>query len=303
MPRAGSPPIRLEAVTKHYRSGGGVDDLSFEVMAGEIFGFLGPNGAGKTTTIRLLLDLIRPDSGTISLFGLDARRDSVASRSRIGYLPGDLALYERLTPRELLTHFAHLRGKPPWPAVADLAERFHLELDRPVRALSKGNRQKVGLVQALMGDPDLLVLDEPTTGLDPLVQHEVQLILREVVARGGTVFLSSHVLSEVGQIADRVALIKEGRVVAVERVSELHRRSVHIVDVAFAHPVDTTAFSGVADIVRGDAADGRLHLEVQGSLDPLVRVLANFELAGLTVREPDLEEVFLSFYEAPHDTC
>ncbi len=233
VPIASDSPINLQEVTKHFRGGGGVDDVTLEVVAGEVFGFLGPNGAGKTTTIRLLLDLIRPDAGQIRLFGLDSRRDSVAVRRRLGYLSGDLALYERLTPRELLTHFAHLRGGPAWREIAELADRFDLELDRPIRALSKGNRQKVGLVQAIMGEPELLVLDEPTSGLDPIVQHQVHMLMREVAAEGRTVFLSSHVLAEVGQVADRVGLIREGRVVAVERIAELRRRSVHLVDASF----------------------------------------------------------------------
>ena len=290
-------PIRLRGVTKHYKGGGGVDDLTIDVVAGEVFGFLGPNGAGKTTTIRLLLDLIRPDCGTIAIFGLDARRESVKARRRLGYLPGDLALYERLTPRELLTHFAHLRGGLPWHDVAELADRFDLELDRPIRALSKGNRQKVGLVQALMGKPELLVLDEPTSGLDPLVQHQVHLLMRELAGEGHTVFLSSHVLSEVGKVADRVGLIREGRIVAVEHVGELRRRSVHLVDASFAGPFEPSAFTSLPDVTVRGVENHDVHLEVAGSLNPLVRALARFEVADLSVREPDLEELFLAFYE------
>jgi ABC-2 type transport system ATP-binding protein len=298
-PAKGASPVCLRGVTKHYKGGGGVDDLTFDLGAGEVFGFLGPNGAGKTTTIRLLLDLIRPDAGRITLFGLDARRESVQARRLLGYLPGDLTLYERLTPRELLTHFAYLRGGLPWNEVADLADRFALELDRPIRALSKGNRQKVGLVQALMGRPALLVLDEPTSGLDPLVQHQVQLIIREVVAEGRTVFLSSHMLSEVGQVADRVGLIREGRVVAIERIAQLRRRSVHLVDISIAQSVDPSIFD-VSGVVSRETKDGNVHLEVAGSLDPLIGVLAGVKVADLSVREPDLEELFLSYYEAPH---
>ena len=293
----GSSTIALAGVTKRYRGGGGIEHVTLEVPSGEVFGFLGPNGAGKTTTIRLLLDLIRPDAGRISLFGLDARRDSVAIRRRVGYLPGDLALYERLTARELLTHFSHLRGGPPWASVASLAQRFELELDRPIRSLSKGNRQKVGLVQALMGEPELLILDEPTSGLDPLVQQQVHQVIRETAADGRTVFLSSHVLSEVGRIADRVGLIRQGRVMAVKRVDELHGRPVHLVDVRFADDPPSGVLTGVPGVGRVEERGHDVHLELTGSFDPLVHELARHRVADLSIREPDLEELFLSFYE------
>lgn len=295
---SGFPTIALAGVTKRYRGGGGVEDVTLEVPSGEVFGFLGPNGAGKTTTIRLLLDLIRPDAGRISLFGLDARSDSVAIRQRVGYLPGDLALYERLTARELLTHFSYLRGGLPWTSVETLAERFELELDRPIRALSKGNRQKVGLVQALMGEPELLILDEPTSGLDPLVQQQVHQVIRETAAEGRTVFLSSHVLSEVGRIADRVGLIRQGRVMAVKRVTELRGRPVHLVDVCFADDPPSGVLTDVPGVGRVEERGHDVHLELTGSFDPLLNELARHRVADLSIREPDLEELFLSFYEA-----
>lgn len=295
--RGDVPPVSLHAVTKHYRGGGGVDEVTFDVQAGEVFGFLGPNGAGKTTTIRLLLDLIRPDAGRIELFGLDARRHSVAIRGRIGYLPGDLALYDRLTARELLTHFSHLRGGPPWAETESLAARFDLELDRPIRSLSKGNRQKVGLVQALMGDPQLLILDEPTSGLDPLVQHQVHTLMREVAAQGRTVFLSSHVLSEVGDVADRVGLIRDGRVVAVQRVEDIRRRSVHLVEATARAPFPADAFTGLPGMARRDVRGTAAHLEIAGGIDPVVRELARYELDDLSIREPSLDELFLAFYQ------
>ncbi|HET9091922.1 MAG TPA: ABC transporter ATP-binding protein, partial [Acidimicrobiales bacterium] len=296
---AGLPVVEMQTVSKRYRKGGGIEDVTLEVGPGEVFGFLGPNGAGKTTTIRLLLDLIRPDRGTIRLFGLDPRRDGVAVRRRLGYLPGDLVLYDRLTAREVLSHFAHLRRGPSWQAIASLCERFDLEVDRPIRSLSKGNRQKVGLVQALMGTPELLLLDEPTSGLDPIVQHEVHSSLRQLVLEGTTVFLSSHVLSEVEQVADRVGMIRAGRVEAVERVDELRSRSVHLVEVRTASPLDPAAFSALPGVAKLDVVDHTAHLEIAGSLDPLIGELAGMEVADLSVREPDLEEVFLSFYASP----
>jgi ABC-2 type transport system ATP-binding protein len=216
--------VRAHALTKRYGRERGVTELDFEVEPGEVFGFLGPNGAGKTTTIRLLLDLIRPTSGRLEVFGLDPRRDGVAVRRRIGYVPGDLLLYERLTARELIRFFASLRGRDDLGAAERLAGRLELELDRPIRSLSKGNRQKVGLVQALQHRPELLVLDEPTAGLDPFGQQLVHELLREATAEGRTAFLSSHVLSEVQEVADRVAIVREGRIVLVEEVELLRAR-------------------------------------------------------------------------------
>ena len=289
--------IALDGVSKHYRGGGGIEGVTFDVSEGEVFGFLGPNGAGKTTTIRLLLDLIRPDHGRISLFGLDPRRAGTVVRRRIGYLPGDLALYERLSPRELLSHFAHLRGGPPWQEIDALSQRLGLELDRPVRALSKGNRQKVGLVQALMGRPDLLVLDEPTTGLDPLLQHQVHELLREAAEEGRSVFLSSHILSEVQRVADRVAMIRSGKLIAVERVAALRARRVHLIEVRTCSPIGPSAFEGLPGVTTFVADGHTVRLEVSGSLDPVVRELARYDLADLSVREPELEDVFFSLYD------
>lgn len=288
--------MALDGVSKHYRGGGGIEGVSFDVSEGEVFGFLGPNGAGKTTTIRLLLDLIRPDRGRISLFGLDPRKDGAVVRRRIGYLPGELALYDRLSPRELLSHFAHLRGGPPWQEIDALCQRLDLELDRPVRALSKGNRQKVGLVQALMGRPDLLVLDEPTTGLDPLLQHQVHELLREAAEEGRSVFLSSHILSEVQRVADRVAMIRSGRLIAVERVAELRARRVHLIEVRACSPIGPSAFESLPGVTTCVADGQTVRLEVSGSLDPVVRELARYDLADLSVREPELEDVFFSLY-------
>ncbi len=292
-----SPTVEMAGVTKHYRGGGGIDDVDLEVVPGEVFAFLGPNGAGKTTAIRLLLDLIRPDAGRIRVFGRDPRKDGVEVRRRIGYLPGEFGLYGRLTARELLTHFAHLRGGPPWPAIAALTERFDVDVDRPLRALSKGNRQKVGLVQALMGEPALLILDEPTSGLDPLVQQQVHDLIRAAAVEGRTVFLSSHVLSEVDRVADRVGFIKDGRVISVTRVADMRARSVHLVDVRFMDapvPPELTGLPGVRLLASGDRT---ARLEVSGSIDGVVAVLSRHRLADLAVREPSLEEFFLRLFD------
>jgi ABC-2 type transport system ATP-binding protein len=292
--------IVLDDVTKLYRTGGGVKEVSLSIGPGEVFGFLGPNGAGKTTVIRLLLDLIRPNAGSIRIFGLDSRADSVAIRRRVGYVPGELALYDRFTARQILTHFAFLRGGMEWSAITKPAQLLDLELDQRLRSMSKGNRQKLALVAALMGDPELLVLDEPTSGLDPLVQQQVHAEVRRAAEEGRTVFLSSHVLSEVGEVADRVGLIREGRLIAVERVSELQQRSIHQVDATFSSLEDEASFASLPGVSACRLSDRTLHLEVSGSLRPIIARLANTELLDLSIREPTLEELFLSFYEQPH---
>ena len=287
-------PVRLDDVTKRYRGGRGIEHVDLEVLAGEVFAFLGPNGAGKTTTIRVLLDLIRPDCGIVRLFGLDPRRHGVEIRRRLGYLPGDLGLYDHLTGRELLTHFAHLRREPGWSDIAALCDRFDLEVDKPIKALSKGNRQKVGLVQALMGQPPLLILDEPTSGLDPLVQNQVHELIRAAARDGRTVFLSSHILSEVARVADRVGIIRQGAMLSVERIDDLRRKTVRYVDVRFASgslPPEVTVLPQVTIL---PSHNGHIHLAVTGSLNPLVQVLAAHPLDDLLVREPDLEEVLFS---------
>jgi ABC-2 type transport system ATP-binding protein len=261
-----------------------------------VFGFLGPNGAGKTTTIRLLLDLIRPSSGLVRVFGVDPRRD-VAARRRIGYLPGDLRLYERLTARELLTYFARLRRLYGLGDAERLAERLELELDRPVQGLSKGNRQKVGLVQALMHQPDLLVLDEPTAGLDPLVQQTFYELVAEVKADGRTTFLSSHVLPEIQHVADRVGLIREGTLVLVDSVDALRAKGLVHVDATFAELPEATAFAHVPGVRELGRTGRTVHFALDGEIDPLVKELARHHVVALESREADLEDVFLSLFQ------
>lgn len=288
--------IALRDLTKLYGTRRGVTELSLEVDRGECFGYLGPNGAGKSTTIRVLLDLIRPTSGSASVLGLDSRRDAVEIHQRLGYLPGELSLYEKLTAGELLEYFGNLRGGVDRKHVEQLAERFDLELDRPIRSLSRGNKQKVGLVQAFAHRPEVAVLDEPTSGLDPLVQQAFHALVRETVDDGRTVFLSSHVLSEVQHVADRVGIIREGRLVAVEDVGSLRGRAVRELEVRFAHAVPRDEIAAVPG-VRGLAVEGpvaRLHLE--GHPGQLLQVLARHDVVDLLSHEPDLEDVFLSYY-------
>jgi ABC-2 type transport system ATP-binding protein len=288
--------IVAEGLTKSYGAERGVVDLSFAVPPGEVFGYLGPNGAGKTTTIRTLLDFIRPTVGRARIFGLDSAEGSIEIHRRTGYLPGELALYERMTAADYLTHFAALRDGVDWGDVRRLAERLDLRLETRIRSLSHGNKQKVGLVQAFMHRPELLVLDEPTTGLDPLVQQEFHTMIAEARLGGSTVFLSSHVMPEVERLCDRVGIIREGRLVAVEDVGDLKARAIRTLDIRFARPVPGEAFAGLPGVQRIEVQGDLVHLTVAGHLDAVVKAAARYEVVDITSNEPTLEQVFLTFY-------
>ena len=290
--------IEVEGLTKYYGDVRGVEDLDLAVEAGEVFGFLGPNGAGKSTTIRLLLDLIRPSSGRIRILGLDPRADGVELRQRLGYLPGDLALYERMTGRDVLDHFARLRGAPDDRRWVDLAARLHLDLDRPTGKLSRGNRQKVGIVQAFAHEPDVLLLDEPTSGLDPLMQHVFEALVREATDRGATVFLSSHILSEVQDTADRAGIIRDGRLVAIEDVADLRAKALHEIEVRFGGPVAVDEFATLPGVRDLELTDGVLRCRIEGRADPLVKAISRHPVESLTAHELDLEDLFLAHYGA-----
>jgi ABC-2 type transport system ATP-binding protein len=291
--------IETEKLTKSYGEHRGIVDVDLSVEQGEVFGFLGPNGAGKTTTIRLLLDLIRPTGGRASVFGLDSTRDAVAIHRRIGYLPGEFALYDRLTGGQTLEYFANLRGGVDRAYQASLVERFDLDPTRRYRQYSKGNKQKVGLVAALQHRPELMVLDEPTSGLDPLVQQTFFEVLRETVADGHTVFLSSHVLSEAEKTCDRVAIIRDGRIVMVDRVDALRDLAAHEVELRFTGPVPAAEFEHLAGVSQVVAQDHTLRMHVSGPIAPVVKAAARFELADFVSREPSLEETFLAQYSGP----
>lgn len=290
--------IHVEQLTRNYNGHRGVEALNFEVGEGEVFGFLGPNGAGKTTTIRLLMGLLRPTSGAGKILGHDCWLERAKVKEFVGYLPGDIRLYERLTGRETLEFFASFRESSDWSRVMALADRLDLELDRPVRQLSKGNRQKVAIIQALMHDAPILILDEPTAGLDPLKQHEFLEILRDERERGRTVFLSSHDLAEVERVADRVAIIRRGRLVAVESIETLKSLRQRPMTVRLGEAVDLRHLGELDGIEVTSVRDGGMlvELRVAGPLPPLLAQLAQLPVEDLIYGPPDLESVFLRYY-------
>ena len=288
--------IRTGELAKRFGRVLALDGLSLDVRAGEVLGFLGPNGAGKTTTLRLLMGYLRPTAGSARVLGLDSWRDSVAIHARTGYLPGDVRLWPRMSAGQIAGHLARLRGLHHDQGTADLAKRLDVDLDRPVGELSKGNRQKAGVLLALLGDPDLLLLDEPTSGLDPLVQAEVHGILRERVAAGAAVMLSSHILSEVERVADRVAIIRSGRLLMTESLAGLREKARHSVEVRFGSPPPPDAFAAVPGITDVRLDGILLRCTMQGAVDPLVKALSRYHVVDLNSHEADLEETFLALY-------
>ncbi|HEX9815814.1 MAG TPA: ABC transporter ATP-binding protein [Candidatus Thermoplasmatota archaeon] len=288
--------INIANLTKTYRKRRGVENVNLQVRKGEVFGFLGPNGAGKTTTIRVLLDLIRASSGNASIFGLDVRKSRDEIHERIGYLPGEVGLYERLTVRDQLEDFAAMRGGMPPNRIEQYAARFDLDLTKPLRALSKGNKQKVGLVQALMHEPELLILDEPTSGLDPLMQQRFNATVREARARGRTVFLSSHVLPEVEHLCDRVAIIRDGRILAVSTVPEIKGRARRTVAVRLRMPAPPTVLASAPGILEPHVEGTVVRFAQVGPIGAALAVLQPYGVLDVATHEPSLEDVFLAYY-------
>jgi ABC-2 type transport system ATP-binding protein len=288
--------IRTEGLTKAYGDDRGIIDLTLECGQGEIFGFLGPNGSGKTTTIRTLLDLLHPTAGSATIFGLDSRRQSRTIRARVGNLPGGFAYEKQLTGRELIQLFARLRGMSSLGRAPELAQRFDVDLDQPLKELSRGNVQKIALIQALFHSPELLILDEPTAGLDPLMQAEFVRLLEEERSRDVTVFLSSHDLGEVERICDRVAIIRRARLVAIEDVHEMHRRAMRRFAVRFDEPVKLEEFEALPGVQQLEVADGLLTFSVSGTADAAVKLLAKYTLTDIEITHPSLEELFMTYY-------
>jgi ABC-2 type transport system ATP-binding protein len=295
--------VETAALTKRYGRRTALSGIDLRIETGSVFGVIGPNGAGKTTTMRLLLDVIRPTSGDIRVLGVPPRLGGPALRRRIGYLPGELRLETRVKGREFLRHLERLSGPVAPGTVERLAERLDVDLGRPVRSLSKGNKQKIGLIQAFMHEPRLLVLDEPTSGLDPLVQQEFLAMVREARDRGQTIFLSSHVLSEIEQAADAVAILRAGEVVAVSTVERLRQQALRHLRIG-VEPREVDALRAALSRLPGLAlgatsqVDGvaTLHATLEGAIGEFVRALASHTILDLVVQEPDLEESVLRFY-------
>ena len=290
--------ISCRGLTKFYGSARGVEGIDLTVSAGEIFGFLGPNGAGKTTTIRMLMGLLRPSAGSAAILGMDVWKEQVAIKRRVGNIQGDVRLYDQMHVHELLDYVDRFRPGPD-RLRAELTRRLDLDTDRKIKALSRGNRQKVAIVMAMMHDPDILILDEPTLGLDPLVQQVFYNILGEFRDRGKTVFLSSHILSEVERSCDRVGIVREGRLVDVRTIEQLRQNKIRHMDVAFAEPVDITEFSRLPQVTDVQQMNDRLRITLRGDVDAVIKQLARYRVEDLTFTQPSLEDFFLSFYERP----
>jgi ABC-2 type transport system ATP-binding protein len=291
--------IYTNGLIKNYGNIRALRGLDLEVQRGEIFGFLGPNGAGKTTTIRCMLDLIRPQGGTIKILDLDPQTDPVAVLARVGYLPGELSMETNLRVESQLRYYNDLRSnRVDWGFTRQLAQRLELDLTMPIKNLSKGNKQKVGVIQALMSRPDLLLLDEPTAGLDPLMQQEVYRMLNQAKADGATVFFSSHIISEVEAIAERVAIINEGVIIEEAEPNQLVSMEVHRVWVRFKETIDPTPLTKVEGITLLSQSDGTsIQLQVEGDLDRLIKALAAFPVSDFETDHPSLEEIFLAYYK------
>jgi ABC-2 type transport system ATP-binding protein len=298
-----APVIQTKGLTKAYGSGAkrtlALENLDLTIQPGEIFGYLGPNGAGKTTTIRLLLDFIRPDAGNATIFGQDVRANSVELHRRIGYLPGELNLWKNQKAGRIVQYFANVRGMPDASYAHELANRLKLDLSKKVRDFSTGNKRKLGIVIALMHKPELLILDEPTSGLDPLMQQTFNQLMHEVRAEGRTVFLSSHVLSEVQAICDRVAILRDGRLRAVETVEKLTHVDFRWVTINFRDAVPAAVSSTLSHLEGASnfSQNGKsVRLQLTGDFDPIIRALDSGYITDLRVQEPSLEEIFLAYY-------
>jgi ABC-2 type transport system ATP-binding protein len=286
--------IRTENLTKFYGKIRGIENVSITVHSGEIFGFLGPNGAGKTTTIRLFLDLIRPTRGGAEIFGLETQKNSLKIKSRIGYIPGDLSLYDTMSGKRFLQFASSLRTKEPVMADA-LCERFQVTVDRKIKEYSKGMKQKIGIVQAFMHDPELVIMDEPTLGLDPLMQREFYTFLKEEQEKGRTFFISSHILSEVEKVCDRVGIIREGNIVAIEDVETLKKKSGRLMEVTFSNDI-TEEDLIIPQISIVSIENRTVRFKVTGTMDDVIKHLSHFEIKDLVSKGVSVEDIFMHYY-------
>ncbi len=291
------PVIQTENLTVYYGKRRGIIDVALDVYEGEVFGFLGPNGAGKTTTLRVLLDVIRPTAGHAAIFGMDTQRDGVAIRQRVGYVPGELAYPEMMRGREYLNMINSIRTEKADPEYRrQLCSRFDLDVSRRIRAYSRGNKQKLALVAAFMHQPDLLILDEPTGGLDPLIQQQVMETVREAKEDGRTVFFSSHILPEVQAVCDRVGIIRDGKLIAIEHVDSLLKRQFHRLQIRLMEPVPEGYFESLGGVIVTEIAPQLFNFEVRENLPEFMYMASNLGIEDVVTQGVSLEDVFLTYY-------
>lgn len=288
--------IKTENLTKFYGKNKGIEDLSLEVLSGEIFGFLGPNGAGKSTTIKILLNFIKPTSGSASIFGFNPLTEIVKINREIGYLPGEVHMYEQLSGEAHLKFQAELRDNVKWNFVEELGKRLQANFKKPIKALSHGNKQKIALIGALMHRPKLLILDEPTTGLDPLIQQEFYKIIDEANDAGTTIFVSSHILPEVERICDRVAIIRDGKLVITEEIESLKKRAERPIEVYFKTRPKKEDFEKIAGVTQLIIEGNKVSCTIKGSYDTFIKTIAKYEVINVITQEPNLEKIFLGYY-------
>ncbi len=293
-----APNIVCKGLTKYYGRTRGIEGLNLEVGRGEIFGFLGPNGAGKTTTIRMFMGLLRPTNGSATIMGMDTWAKSTPIKSHVGHIPDDVSLYDNLHVHDLLEYIDRFRPGPD-PLRGELTERLDLDVKKKVKSLSRGNRQKVAIILAMMHDPEILILDEPTLGLDPLMQQEFYSILGEFKDRGHTVFLSSHILSEVERACDRVGIVKEGRLVDVRAIEELRQNKIRHMDVLFTNYVSPDEFQKLPHVISVEELNSHMRITIKGDIDALIKQIALHQVEDLTFTQPSLEDFFMSFYGQP----
>lgn len=291
------PAIKTQNLTKWYGSSRGIENVSLIVKQGEIFGFLGPNGAGKTTAIRLMLDIIRPTSGNIKIFGMDSRLQSNAIHKRVGYLSGDIEMDTHLTGAQYIRYMSSLRGGVPRATINRFINLLDCDTSKKIRHLSRGNKQKIGLVVALMDNPDLLIFDEPTSGLDPIIQTQFNKIIKSLAKKGKTIFISSHILSEVQNTCSRVGFIKEGSLLKVEPLDQLIKKNFKNLKIVLRQKSDQQHLEKLKNItspkIEGTIFTGKLH----GDLEPLIKVLANIKPLDVLIEEPHLEDLFMHYYQ------
>jgi len=287
--------IEIKNLKKYFGKTHAVDDVTFQVAKGEVFGFLGPNGAGKTTTIRCIMDFLKPTGGQINILGLDAQKNSTEIKNKIGYLSGDIRLYDGWTGQDHILFLEKLRGRKS--IAVELISKLNFNPKLKFKALSSGNKQKLGLILSLMFEPELLIMDEPTLGLDPLLQNTIYEILEDLRKKGSTIFMSSHNLAEVDRICDRVGIIKDGKIVATESIQSLKDKRMYLVTVRFFTPVNKNDFVFEAVEIEQELEDG-LILNIKGDINPLIRKLTNYHLKELEITHASLEEIFLEFYDS-----